>query len=145
MMKLKPRIGLLPLFLELYDERLPAMRSRLESFLGEVVEGFEKQGVEVTKGSICRVRPEFAEAVRSFEKSEVDLIVTLHLAYSPSLESVGSLAQTPLPILILDTTMDHDLHYYTRRCKAAESAFGDVDYYQGLVAEQIRKEAEISV
>ena len=45
----------------------------------------------------------------------------------------------------IGTTMDHDLHYYTRRCKAAESAFGDVDYYQGLVAEHIRKEAEINV
>jgi alkylation response protein AidB-like acyl-CoA dehydrogenase len=44
----------------------------------------------------------------------------------------------------IGTTMDHDLHYYTRRCKAAESAFGDVDYYQGLVAEQIREEAEIN-
>ncbi|MFC1920853.1 acyl-CoA dehydrogenase family protein [Chloroflexota bacterium] len=44
----------------------------------------------------------------------------------------------------IGTTMDHDLHYYTRRCKAAEAAFGDVDYYQGIVSEQIRKEAGIS-
>ncbi|MFC1901124.1 acyl-CoA dehydrogenase family protein [Chloroflexota bacterium] len=44
----------------------------------------------------------------------------------------------------IGTTMDHDLHYYTRRCKAAEAAYGDVDYYQSMVAEQIRKEAEIS-
>src|SRR3972149_4669534 len=33
----------------------------------------------------------------------------------------------------IGTTMDHDLHYYTRRTKAAESAFGDADYYQWKV------------
>ncbi len=37
----------------------------------------------------------------------------------------------------IGTTMDHDLHYYTRRTKAAESAFGDTDYYQRQVAREI--------
>jgi 3-oxocholest-4-en-26-oyl-CoA dehydrogenase beta subunit len=37
----------------------------------------------------------------------------------------------------IGTTMDHDLHYYTRRTKAAESAFGDADYYQLKVAKEI--------
>ena len=37
----------------------------------------------------------------------------------------------------IGTTMDHDLHYYTRRTKAAESAFGDVDDYQWKVAREI--------
>jgi alkylation response protein AidB-like acyl-CoA dehydrogenase len=39
----------------------------------------------------------------------------------------------------IGTTMDHDLHYYTRRTKAAESAFGDFDYYQNLVAADIAR------
>jgi alkylation response protein AidB-like acyl-CoA dehydrogenase len=37
----------------------------------------------------------------------------------------------------IGTTMDHDLHYYTRRTKAAESAFGDADFYQWKVVELI--------
>jgi L-arabinose isomerase len=36
----------------------------------------------------------------------VDLIVTLHLAYSPSLEAIYPLCGTEIPILMLDTTMD---------------------------------------
>jgi alkylation response protein AidB-like acyl-CoA dehydrogenase len=36
-------------------------------------------------------------------------------------------------------TMDHDLHYYTRRTKAAESAFGDADFYQRMVAEELER------
>ena len=39
----------------------------------------------------------------------------------------------------IGTTMDHDLHYYTRRTKAAESAFGDADYYQWKVAQEISR------
>jgi alkylation response protein AidB-like acyl-CoA dehydrogenase len=38
----------------------------------------------------------------------------------------------------IGTTMDHDLHYYTRRTKAAESAFGDADFYQWQAVEAIR-------
>ena len=41
---------------------------------------------------------------KGFEKAKVDAIVTLHLAYSPSLESSAALAATPLPIVVLDTT-----------------------------------------
>jgi alkylation response protein AidB-like acyl-CoA dehydrogenase len=37
----------------------------------------------------------------------------------------------------IGTTMDHELHYYTRRTKAAESAFGDVDFYQWKVVQEI--------
>ena len=37
----------------------------------------------------------------------------------------------------IGTTMDHDLHYYTRRTKAAESAFGDADFYQWQAVEAI--------
>ncbi len=39
----------------------------------------------------------------------------------------------------IGTTMDHDLHYYTRRTKAAESAFGDADFYQWKVAREISR------
>ncbi len=39
----------------------------------------------------------------------------------------------------IGTTMDHELHYYTRRTKAAESAFGDVDYYMWKVAAAVSK------
>jgi len=39
----------------------------------------------------------------------------------------------------IGTTRDHDLHYYTRRTKAAESAFGDTDYYQWKVVREISR------
>jgi L-arabinose isomerase len=107
-MNRKPRAGLLPLYLKLYDDRLPEMRQVLEPFLAQVAEGLAAQGLAVARAPICRVKEEFAAAVASFEEQEVDTLVTLHLAYSPSLESVDALARTALPILMLDTTPDDD-------------------------------------
>jgi alkylation response protein AidB-like acyl-CoA dehydrogenase len=34
----------------------------------------------------------------------------------------------------IGVTMEHDLHFYTRRAKAAELAFGDADFYREVVA-----------
>jgi alkylation response protein AidB-like acyl-CoA dehydrogenase len=37
----------------------------------------------------------------------------------------------------IGATIEHDLHYYTRRGKAAELAFGDADFYQDVVAKEM--------
>jgi alkylation response protein AidB-like acyl-CoA dehydrogenase len=37
----------------------------------------------------------------------------------------------------IGATIEHDLHYYTRRAKAAELAFGDADFYQEIVAREM--------
>lgn len=100
----KAKIGLLPLYLELYDRVAPDLRPRIEKFLNIIKKQFEKQNIKVISSIICRLKEEFKEAIRCFEKEKVDAIVTLHLAYSPSLESVEYLAKTNIPIIILDTT-----------------------------------------
>jgi alkylation response protein AidB-like acyl-CoA dehydrogenase len=38
----------------------------------------------------------------------------------------------------IGATIEHDLHYYTRRAKAAELAFGDADFYREVVAKEMR-------
>ncbi|MCC6697107.1 MAG: hypothetical protein IT365_15880 [Candidatus Hydrogenedentes bacterium] len=100
------RVGLLPMYLELYDRVLPEMRPAFSPFLAEVRDQFQRRGVHVLQESICRTQDEFAAAVNRIEHADVDILVTLHLAYSPSLESVDVLARTSLPLLLLDTTMD---------------------------------------
>ncbi len=37
----------------------------------------------------------------------------------------------------IGVTIEHDLHYYTRRAKAAELAFGDADFYREAVAREM--------
>ena len=37
----------------------------------------------------------------------------------------------------IGVTIEHDLHYYTRRAKAGELAFGDSDFYREIVAREM--------
>jgi len=103
----KPTVGLLPLYLELYDRAMPAVRPRVEAFYATIAAELRARGIEVVTSPVCRFAPEFAAAVRSFEQAAADAIVTLHLAYSPSLESANALSATRLPVIVLDITPAH--------------------------------------
>lgn len=102
------RIGLLPLYLKLYDDAMPEYRAAMERFLGIIRDQFVVRGLDVISTPLCRVASEFTDATHSFETAGVDAIVTLHLAYSPSEESAPALAATSLPVIVLDTTPTHD-------------------------------------
>ena len=103
------KIGFLPLYVKLYDDGAPNMRVRIDAFADKIANLLaENPGVEIIKSNVCRLQGEFKETVSAFEKAGADCIVTLHLAYSPSLESEKVLAGTKLPIIILDTTPNFD-------------------------------------
>ncbi len=104
----KPKIGLLPLYLELYDKGMPGLRNRMEGFYNTIARELECRGLEVSTVPVCRLAGEFRSAIKSIEDSGASCIVTLHLAYSPSLESAQALASTDLPIIVLDTTPAFD-------------------------------------
>ncbi len=103
----KPRIGLLPLYLELYDNAAPEARPEIDAFQDKIVSGLRSRKIVVLSTPARRLKEEFDGAVRLFEDAGVDVIVTLHLAYSPSLESIEALAGTDLPVVVLDTTLDY--------------------------------------
>ncbi len=105
-MKRNPKIGLLPLYLKLYDDITPDRRAEFMPFLDEVASRLAGEKLDIVRADVCRVAAEFEQAVARFQAEKVDLIVTLHLAYSPSLEAAYPLCSTEIPILMLDTTMD---------------------------------------
>lgn len=98
------KIGLLPLYIALYDVTNPEVRPRMEAFYESIAKTFEEKGLEVVRSPFCRLKPEFDKAITSFETEKADAIVTIHIAYSPSLESIEALTKTDLPIVVLDAT-----------------------------------------
>jgi L-arabinose isomerase len=104
------KVGLLGLYLELYDKRSPVMRPVVESFYETIALELENRGLDVLRYPVCRLKNEFSEAVEYFETNGAEGLVTLHLAYSPSLESSEVLGKTNLPIYILDTTPDFNFN-----------------------------------
>ncbi|MBD3243448.1 MAG: hypothetical protein GF331_22855 [Chitinivibrionales bacterium] len=100
----RPTIALLPLYLDLYDRVVPDQRKSAERFVAVVAAELNARSIDVVTLPICTVASEFAAAVGEAQQSGASAIVTLHLAYSPSLESIDALCATPLPLIVLDTT-----------------------------------------
>ena len=104
----KVKVGLLPLYVKLYDEFLPWMRPRIEAFHREITDKLSDCGLDVMTVAPCRLENEFRAAIREFEENGAEALITLHLAYSPSLQSEKPLKECRRPIIILDTTQDYE-------------------------------------
>lgn len=105
----KIKIGFMPLYIKLYDDcGLQDIRDRLEPFYEKMAKDFEEKGFDVIRTPFCRIKAEFEAAVSKYENEGADVIVTWHAAYSPSLESIDILANTKMPIVVLDTTETYD-------------------------------------
>ena len=118
------KAALLPLYLELYDISLPEKRPRINLFADKVEVALKAKGLEIIKLPVCRIKEEFEKAISKAEESGAYAIITLHLAYSPSLESSESLAKTELPIIIMDTTPTYEF--------SPEQSSSEIMYNHGI-------------
>ena len=107
----KIKVGLLPLYIKLYDD-VGSDKTYTRAFYDRMAGTLKVQGFDVIKTENCRIKEEFKAAVNMFEKEGADVIVTLHAAYSPSLESIDALAGTELPIVVLDSTEAFSLNKF---------------------------------
>ena len=103
------KVGYLPLYIKLYDDSDPTTREPLVNYMHTLIDMLASQDIEVVEAPVCRVKYEFEAAVDMFLKENVMAVVTQHLAYSPSLESIDALERAGVPIIVLDTTPDYAL------------------------------------
>jgi len=99
-----PRVGILPLHLALYDQVVPQLRESREAFARTLADRLAARGLGVELAATCTLRPQVEQQLEALASKKLDLLATLHLAYSPSLESAEPLARCPLPLALLDTT-----------------------------------------
>ena len=102
------KAGFLPLYIALYDIGSRHLRERLGAFYDKIADMLRERGVDLVTSEICTVEEEFEKAIKKFEDEDCDAIFTIHLAYSPSLESIEVLKNTYLPIIVIDTTDTED-------------------------------------
>ena len=69
-MKRSPKIGLLPLYLKLYDDVAAECRPGFDPLLATVEKGLTTHGATVVAAKVCRVTAEVKAALRHFQKGE---------------------------------------------------------------------------
>jgi len=98
----KPRIGLLPLMLELYRRYSPGLEEKQKPFVGEIA-GVMDTFSEVVESPVCAATAEVRKSVREFEARDVDMIVVLFVSYAASISALNPLLETRLPLVLFST------------------------------------------
>jgi L-arabinose isomerase len=94
-----PRIGLLGIMQELYDEMLPGITERQGRYAREVGNALDDVADVVTAPPV-RNRADVEEAIRNFEAEQLDGVLVVMLTYGPGMRVARALAGTRLPICL---------------------------------------------
>jgi L-arabinose isomerase len=97
-----PKVGLLALMLELYDQSNPELRPDREGF-AERLGALLGECADVTYGGIANTRSGVEAACRQFAAEDVDAVVVTCLSYAPSLIALPALRGLSVPIILLNT------------------------------------------
>ncbi len=102
-MSARPRVGLLGLTLELYEEMSPGLRAGREQWLRSEVLPALAEVAEVEFPGACFRRQDVEATVGAFEQAGVDALLVMLLTYSPSQIALPALKRTNLPIVVWNT------------------------------------------
>ena len=100
---LRPRVGLLALTLELYENLATGLREEREEWLRREVLPALEPIAEVTFGNVVYRREDVDRVVSGFEAEGLDALLVMMLTYSPSLIALPALVRTRLPIVVWNT------------------------------------------
>jgi L-arabinose isomerase len=129
-----PRIGLLGIMQELYDEMLPGITERQEHYAREVAAALEAVA-EVRFLRAARNRDDVEAVTRELVADGVDGIAIVMLTYGPALRTVRALLEVPVPLLLANIQPE--------RSVTPEWDMGDLTYNQGIHGAQDQANALI--
>jgi L-arabinose isomerase len=95
----KPRIGILGIMQDLYDEMIPGIGRRQEGYAAELASSLAGVG-EFIPSKPVRYREDAERAMREFEHSELDGVLVVMLTYGPAMRVARLLAESRLPVCL---------------------------------------------
>ncbi len=99
----KPRIGLLALTLELYEQLAPGLRQQREQWLRDAVLPALAPAADVRFCQAVYRREDLEATVADYESAGVDALLLVFLTYAPSQTALPALGRTRLPIVVWNT------------------------------------------
>jgi L-arabinose isomerase len=95
----KPRIGILGVMQDLYDDMIPGIAGRQEGYAAEIAARLADVG-EFLPSKPVKYREDAERELREFENAGLDGVMVVMLTYGPAMRVARLLAETPLPILL---------------------------------------------
>jgi L-arabinose isomerase len=95
----KPRIGILGIMQDLYDDMIPGIAQRQEGYAADIASHLS--GVaEFIPGKAIKYREDAEHAMREFENSGLDGVLVVMLTYGPAMRVARLLSESRLPVCL---------------------------------------------
>ncbi len=117
----RPRIGLLGIMQELYDEMLPGITERQAGYAQELADALAGEA-DVVVAPPARNRDDVERTVREFEG--LDGLLVVMLTYGPAMRVARALAETRLPVCLVNVQPEGEV--------TAGWDMADLTYNQGI-------------
>ncbi len=117
----RPRIGLLGIMQELYDDMIPGITEHQAQYAREVA---ERLPAEVIFTAPARNRDDVERLARELIANRVDGIAIVMLTYGPAMRTVRPLMEAPVPLALLNIQPE--------RSVTADWDMADLTYNQGI-------------
>jgi L-arabinose isomerase len=95
----RPRIGILGIMQDLYDDMIPGIAVRQEGYAAELAASLSTVG-EFVPSKAIKYREDAERAMREFEHSDLDGVLVVMLTYGPAMRVARLLAESRLPICL---------------------------------------------
>jgi L-arabinose isomerase len=132
----RPRIGLLGIMQELYDDMIPGITEHQADYAGQVAERL-KDTAEVVFTGPARNRDDVEARVRELVSNRVDGIAIVMLTYGPAMRTVRALMETSVPLLLANIQPERTI--------TAEWDMADLTYNQGIHGAQDQANALVRI
>ena len=95
----KPRIGILGIMQDLYDDMIPGIAQRQEGYAAELAAHLSDVA-EFTPSKAIKYREDAERAMREFENADLDGVLVVMLTYGPAMRVARLLAESRLPVCL---------------------------------------------
>jgi L-arabinose isomerase len=119
----KPRIGILGIMQDLYDDMIPGIARRQEGYAAELAAHLADVG-EFVPSKPVKYREDAERAMREFELADLDGVLVVMLTYGPAMRVARLLAESRLPICLANIQPEPDV--------TPQWDMADMTYNQGV-------------
>jgi len=95
----KPRIGILGIMQDLYDDMIPGIAGRQEGYAAELASSLAEVA-EFIPGKVVKYREDAERVMREFENADLDGVLVVMLTYGPAMRVARLLTESRLPICL---------------------------------------------